>query len=645
MSGKTYPAIIKDALVTDKQYKDWYQQSLDDPQVFWAEQAKKYVTWSKEWDTVLSGSFEKLDVKWFAGGKLNVSANCLDRHLEKHGDKIAIIWEGDDPDQSLNITYRELHQKVCQFANVLKRHDIQKGDRVCLYMPMIPEAAIAMLACARIGAIHSVVFGGFSAESLKTRINDADCKLVITANDSVRGGKVFPLKENVNKALQDCPHVKSVIVVVRDAHSMSSSPRTDTKPEWDDKRDHWYHEEMDKVDSDCPAVEMDAMDPLFILYTSGSTGKPKGILHGTGGYLLYASMTHKLVFNCKDDDIYWCTADVGWVTGHSYIVYGPLSNASTIVMFEGIPTYPDASRFWQVVDKHQVTIFYTAPTAVRALRREGDEYVTKTKRTSLRILGSVGEPINPEAWEWYYNVVGNKRCPIVDTWWQTETGGIMITPLPGATPLKPGAASWPFFGVEVDIVDDDCQSVKDGTMGRLIIKRPWPGMLQTVYRNHDRFVETYFKDVPGAYLSGDLATRDNDGYIWIAGRSDDVINISGHRIGTGEVESALILHPSVSETAVVGKNDEIKGETLYAYVTLRAGHAPSDALKKALCDTVREAIGAIAVPKDIQWVKALPKTRSGKIMRRILRKIANGQTDELGDLSTLANPEVVDELK
>lgn len=632
MSHDTYPVLLTDTYINQEQYKELYQRSLEEPEGFWGEQAKKYITWFEPSEKVLQGGFDLVDVVWYAGGKLNASYNCLDRHLKTHADRVAIIWESDEGDAK-KITYHDLHGEVCQFANVLKKYGVKKGDRVCIYLPMIPEAVVAMLACTRIGAIHSVVFGGFSAESLHTRINDADCKLVITANEGIRGGKKIPLKNNVDKALVSCPKVQHVIVV----------KRTDTNVDWQ-KRDIWYHEAMQTVDANCEPEILDANDPLFILYTSGSTGKPKGILHGTGGYLVFAAMTHQLVFDYHPQDIYWCSADVGWITGHTYVVYGPLLNGATTVIFEGTPNYPSPSRFWEVIDKYAVSIFYTAPTALRALRQEGDDWVKKTKRKSLRVLGTVGEPINPEAWEWYYHVVGEDRCAIVDTWWQTETGGIMITPLPGATPLKPGSASWPFFGVEPKVVDDKGKQVADGQMGKLVITKPWPGMMQTIYNNRERFVETYFKEFPGMYLTGDQAYRDKDGYFWIAGRSDDVIKVSGHRIGTEEVESALLCHPAVSESAVVGVADEVKGQNIYAFVTLKTGNTHSDALKKELVDTVRKEIGAIAIPQTIMFAKALPKTRSGKIMRRILRKIANQEVDDLGDLSTLSDPQVVDDL-
>jgi len=637
MEQTTFPLLSQFAnttLITEKQYRDLYQRSLQDPEGFWGEQAEQFITWFEPWEKVLSGGFDQLDVRWFQGGKLNVSYNCLDRHLATRADQPAIIWESDNPDVSKIITYRELHRSVCRFANVLRQCGIQKGDKVCIYMPMIPEAAIAMLACTRIGAVHSVVFGGFSAEALKTRILDADCRIVITANEGIRGNKQIPLKENVDVALQDCPDVRHVIVI----------KHTEKQIAWNNNRDIWYHEAMSTVNDECVAEIMDALDPLFILYTSGSTGKPKGILHGTGGYILFAAMTHKYVFDYHDNDIYWCTADVGWVTGHTYGVYGPLANGATTVLFEGVPNYPTPARFWEVIDKHKVNIFYTAPTAIRALRREGDEWVKRTSRQSLRLLGTVGEPINPVAWEWYYQVVGENRCPVVDTWWQTETGGIMISALPGAMPLKPGSAAKPFFGVVPKIVDDQGNPVPDGKMGKLVITQPWPGMLQTVYHNPERFVEGYFKEFPGNYLTGDQAYRDADGYYWISGRSDDVLKISGHRIGTQEVESALILHQAVSEAAVVAIPDAVKGQSIYAFVTLKAGFTSSQELKNELVQCVKRAIGSIAVPEQIQWAPGLPKTRSGKIMRRLLRKIANHDTKEMGDLSTLADPGVVDQL-
>jgi len=635
---KTYqvPETIKNnAHINNEQYLEMYQQSIDHPDEFWAEQAEAFVSWFKPWDKVQSGGYEgDVNIKWFEGARLNVSYNCLDRHLETRGDQTAIIWEGDDPDVSKAITYKELHEEVCRFANVLKDRGVKKGDCISIYMPMVPEAAVAMLACTRIGAIHSIVFGGFSPEALKDRILDSDCQVVITADEGLRGGKSVPLKANVNKALENCPHVHTVIVTKVTGNSI----------EWNDERDIWYAESVADASADCAPEEMDAEDPLFILYTSGSTGKPKGVLHTTGGYLLYAAMTHKYIFDYHDGDIYWCTADVGWVTGHTYIVYGPLCNGATTLMFEGIPTYPDAGRFWQVVDKHQVNIFYTAPTAIRALMAVGDEFVIKHSRKSLRILGSVGEPINPEAWEWYYHIVGNGECPIVDTWWQTETGGILITPLPGATDLKPGSATRPFFGVEPAIVDEQGNELEGDASGNLIIKRSWPGQMRTIFGDHDRFIETYFKMYPGNYFTGDGARRDEDGFYWITGRVDDVINVSGHRMGTAEVESALVLHDAVAEAAVVGYPHDIKGQGIYAYVTLMAGVEESEDLRKELVQHVRKEIGPIASPDIIQWAPGLPKTRSGKIMRRILRKVAENELDALGDTSTLADPSVVDHL-
>ena len=635
--GKIYdvlPAAAAKAHISEEKYQEMYAQSISDPNTFWAEQAKDFLTWSKPWDKVQSGNFNEGNIRWFEGGKINVSYNCLDRHLETRGDKVAIIWEGDDPQVSQNITYRELHEKVCRFANVLKARGAKKGDRICIYLPMIPEAAVAMLACTRIGAIHSVVFGGFSPEALKDRILDSDCQIVITADEGLRGGRGVPLKANVDKALTQCPNVHSVVVV--------QNTKNDTA--WNEAVDIWYHEEAEKVSADCPAEELDAEDPLFILYTSGSTGKPKGVLHTTGGYLLVSAMTHKYIFDYHEDDVYWCTADVGWITGHSYIIYGPLANGATTLMFEGVPTYPDASRFWQVVDKHQVSIFYTAPTAIRALMSQGDEPVKATSRKSLRLLGSVGEPINPEAWEWYYNVVGDGRCPIVDTWWQTETGGIMITPLPGATKLKPGSATRPFFGVVPEIVDSEGKVLEGATEGNLIISKPWPSSLRTIYGDHQRFIDTYLSTYPGNYFTGDGVRRDEDGYYWITGRVDDVINVSGHRMGTAEVESALVLHEAVAEAAVVGYPHDIKGQGIYAYVTLMAGTEPTEELRKELVKQVRTEIGPIASPDVIQWAPGLPKTRSGKIMRRILRKIAANEVDALGDTSTLADPSVVENL-
>ncbi len=634
---KVYPVpsdFAAHAHIDEAKYAEMYQRSINDPDGFWAEQAKEFVTWSKPWNKVSNWDYHKGDIRWFEGGKLNVAYNCLDRHLEKRGDQVALIWEGDDPAEDKKITYRQLHAEVSKFANVLKSRGVKKGDRVCIYMPMIPEASVAMLACARIGAVHSVVFGGFSPESLKDRILDSDCQVVITADEGLRGKKAVPLKGNTDKALLQCPNVHTVLVVKRTGGNVA----------WKDGRDVWYHDAMAKASPDCPAEEMDAEDPLFILYTSGSTGKPKGVLHTTGGYLLFAAMTHKYTFDYHDGDIYWCTADVGWVTGHTYIVYGPLCNGAISLMFEGIPSYPDASRFWQVIDKHKVNIFYTAPTAIRALMREGADPVKKTSRKSLRLLGTVGEPINPEAWEWYYHIVGEERCPIVDTWWQTETGGHLITPLPGATALKPGSATKPFFGVAPAIVDNEGNILDGECEGNLVITRPWPGQMRSVYGDHQRFIDTYFKTYPGMYFTGDGAKRDKDGYYWITGRVDDVLNISGHRMGTAEIESALVLHEAVAEAAVVGFPHDIKGQGIYCYVTLVKGVEPSDALKKELVQLVRSEIGPIASPDVIQWAPGLPKTRSGKIMRRILRKIAANETDTLGDTSTLADPAVVDDL-
>ncbi|MBI5462061.1 MAG: acetate--CoA ligase [Gammaproteobacteria bacterium] len=634
---KVYPvpaAFGAKALLDTEQYAALYRQSVDDPEGFWGAQAKTFLTWTKPWSKVLEWDFNKAHIRWFEGGKLNVTTNCLDRHLATRGDQTALIWESDDPNVDKKITYRELHTEVCKLGNVLKTRGVKKGDRVCIYMPMIPEAVVAMLACARIGAVHSVVFGGFSPESLKDRILDSDCRVVITADEGVRGGRAVPLKTNTDEALKACPNVNTVLTV----------KRTGGKIVWDDKRDVWYHEAMTQASADCPPEEMDAEDPLFILYTSGSTGKPKGVLHTTGGYLLFAAITHKYTFDYHDGDIFWCTADVGWVTGHSYIVYGPLANGAISLVFEGIPTYPDAGRFWAVIDKHQVNTFYTAPTAIRALMREGDAPVKKHARSSLKLLGTVGEPINPEAWEWYYHVVGDDRCPIVDTWWQTETGGHLITPLPGATALKPGSASLPFFGVVPAIVDNEGNLLEGACEGNLVITRPWPGQMRTVYGDHQRFIDTYFKTYPGLYFTGDGARRDEDGYYWITGRVDDVLNVSGHRLGTAEVESALVLHAAVAEAAVVGYPHDIKGQGIYAYVTLIKGFEPSDELRKDLVELVRKEIGAIAKPDVIQWAPGLPKTRSGKIMRRILRKIAANEVDNLGDISTLADPSVVDDL-
>jgi acetyl-CoA synthetase len=634
---KTYPvpaAVRERAHIDEATYQAMYQRSLDDPAGFWAEQATAFLEWFEPWHTVVDSDLNKGEIRFFSGGKLNVAHNCLDRHLATRADQTAIIWEGDNPDESLHISYRELHERVCRFANAMKAHGVGKGDRVCIYLPMIPEAAVAMLACARIGAVHSIVFGGFSPDALKDRIQNADCAVLITSDESLRGGRVVPLKANADKAAESCPGLTTMFVV----------RRTGGAVKWVEGRDVWYHEACEAASADCAAEPMDAEDPLFILYTSGSTGKPKGVQHGTGGYLLGAAMTHKYIFDYHDGEVYWCTADVGWVTGHSYIVYGPLANGAITLMFEGVPTYPDAGRFWDVVDKHQVAIFYTAPTAIRALMGQGDAFVTRSKRSSLRLLGSVGEPINPEAWEWYHRVVGDERCPIVDTWWQTETGSILISPLPGATALKPGSATLPFFGVEPALVDAEGKELEGACEGNLVIKRAWPSMMRTVFGDHQRFIEAYLSTYPGTYFTGDGARRDEDGYYWITGRVDDVINVSGHRMGTAEVESALVLHPAVAEAAVVGYPHEIKGQGIYAYVTLMAGVEPSDALKKELVKLVNQEIGPIAKPDVIQWAPGLPKTRSGKIMRRILRKVAANEVDALGDTSTLADPSVVDNL-
>tara|TARA_B100000749_G_scaffold252867_1_gene219398 strand:+ start:1147 stop:3081 length:1935 start_codon:yes stop_codon:yes gene_type:complete len=628
------PHIAATTHMDDETYQAMYAESISSPETFWAKQAEKYVTWFKGWEQVSHVDFGLGDIRWFEGGKLNASYNCLDRHLESKGDDTAIIWEGDEPGDERLISYRELHSEVSRFGNLLKSRGVNKGDRVAIYMPMIPEAAIAMLGCARIGAIHSVVFGGFSPDSLRDRILDSDCRVIVTADEGPRGGRNVPLKANVESALEGCPNVHTTIVVRRTGNSVPGNA----------SRDVWYQEAMEAMDGECPAEEMDAEDPLFILYTSGSTGKPKGVLHTTGGYQLYAAMTHRLVFDYQDNEVFWCTADVGWITGHSYIVYGPLANGATTLMFEGVPTYPDSSRFWRIVDRHQVNIFYTAPTAIRALMGLGNDWVKQTSRSSLRLLGTVGEPINPEAWEWYYRIVGDERCPIVDTWWQTETGGIMITPLPGATILKPGSATRPFFGIEPALIGDDGQEIEGAGAGNLVITRSWPGQMRTVYGDHERFKETYFSAHPGYYTTGDGARRDEQGYYWITGRVDDVINVSGHRMGTAEIESALVLHRDVAEAAVVGYPHDIKGQGIYAYVTLNVGTSPSDALREALVQLVRKEIGAFARPDVIQWAPGLPKTRSGKIMRRILRKIAENELDELGDTSTLAEPAVVDEL-
>ena len=630
------PSFAEHALIDGPTYHAWYAESVKDPETFWGRHGKR-IDWIRPFSRVKATSFTpgNVSIEWFGDGTTNVAMNCVDRHLAKRGDQIAIIWEGDDPTQSRSITYRELHEEVCRFANVLKSRGVKKGDRVTIYLPMIPEAAFAMLACARIGAIHSVVFGGFSADSLKSRILACKSDVVITADGGMRGGKVVPLKATTDQAVKDCPDVHSVIVVRNTGSLEGQTPGT---------RDVDYTQARAAAAPDCPPEEMAAEDPLFILFTSGSTGAPKGVLHTTGGYLVYASMTHQYVFDYRDGDIYWCTADVGWVTGHSYGIYGPLANGATTLMFEGVPTYPSLSRFWDVVDKHQVTIFYTAPTAIRSLMGAGEDTVKRTSRSSLRLLGSVGEPINPEAWEWYFRVVGDGRCPIVDTWWQTETGGILITPLAGAMPLKAGSASLPFFGVAPQIVDAEGKVLEGSCEGNLVIAESWPGQMRTVYGDHKRFEETYFSAYTGKYFTGDGARRDADGYYWITGRVDDVINVSGHRMGTAEVESALVAHDAVSEAAVVGFNHDIKGQGIFAYVTLMQGVEADETLRKALAAQVRHEIGPIAIPDVIQFAPGLPKTRSGKIMRRILRKIAENEFGALGDTTTLADPAVVEEL-
>ena len=623
------------AHVTKEIYEDLCQQAETDSEKFWDKIGKR-VDWIKPYSKIkdIKWSKKNVDINWYYDGKLNVSENCIDRHLKDKADDIAIIWEGDNPDESLKISYKELHKKVCNLSNALKNNGVKKGDRITIYMPMIPEAAYAMLACSRIGAIHSVVFGGFSPEALAGRILDCDSHYVITADEGIRGGKTIPLKLNTDKALLKCPNVKNIFVV----------NRNNANVEMTEGRDLWYHDVIENVSDECEAEIMDAEDPLFILYTSGSTGKPKGVLHTSGGYIVYASYTHEMIFDYKPGDIYWCSADVGWVTGHSYIIYGPLCNGATTLMFEGVPNFPDASRFWQICDKHKVNIFYTAPTAIRALMKEGDEPVKATKRDSLKLLGSVGEPINPEAWLWYYNIVGEKNCPIVDTWWQTETGATLISPLPGATDLKPGSASKPIPGITPVLLDADGNELEGSNEGNLCIKNSWPGQMRTVYGDHDRFIETYFSQYDGYYFTGDGCRRDNDDYYWITGRVDDVINVSGHRMGTAEVESALVSHNKVAEAAVVGFPHEIKGQGIYAYVTLIAGEKISDEIKKDLIEWVRKEIGPIATPDFIQFSSNLPKTRSGKIMRRILRKIAANDYDDLGDTSTLAEPKVVDDL-
>ncbi|WP_434709476.1 acetate--CoA ligase [Pseudomonas sp. R1-1] len=633
----TFPkadAVRRAAQLSQDDYRRLYRESIEHPDTFWAEQATRFLDWSTPWQTVQRCDLQTGEAAWFAGGKLNVSYNCIDRHLAKRGEQTALLWEGDDPAESAQITYKKLHHHVCRLANVLKSRGVKKGDRVCIYMPMIPEAAYAMLACARIGAIHSVVFGGFSPDSLRDRILDADCRTMITADEGVRGGKFVPLKQNVDKALQSCPDVSTVVVV----------ERTQGGVEWTEGRDVWYHRAVREVSDDCPPEPMDAEDPLFILYTSGSTGKPKGVLHTTGGYLLQAAMTFKYVLDYRDGEVFWCTADVGWVTGHSYIVYGPLANGATTLMFEGVPSYPSSSRFWQVIDKHNVNIFYTAPTALRALMREGAGPLKETSRQSLRLLGSVGEPINPEAWEWYFNVVGEQRCPIVDTWWQTETGGIMLSPLVSTQRIKPGCATQPMFGVQPVLLDEQGKEIQGAGSGVLAIKSSWPAQIRSVYGDPQRMVDTYFKPYPGYYFSGDGARRDEDGDYWITGRIDDVINVSGHRIGTAEIESALVLHDSIAEAAVVGYPHDVKGQGIYAFVTPMDSTEANDELKKDLLAHVSKEIGSFAKPDLIQWAPALPKTRSGKIMRRILRKIACNELDSLGDTSTLADPGVVQTL-
>ena len=637
--SKVYPVkahIGSDALLDKEGYEAMYLASVQNPDAFWGEQGK-ILDWMTPYTRVKNTSYDPghVSIKWYEDGLLNVSANCLDRHLAERGDKVAIIWEGDNPAEDRKLTYRELHGEVCKFANVLKAQGVKRGDMVCLYMPMVPEAAIAMLACTRIGAVHSIVFGGFSPEALSGRIIDSGSSIVITADEGLRGGRPIPLKKNVDEALTHPDTKVNKVIVLK---------RTGGKVAWHDHRDIWWHDAVAAASPDCPPEAMSAEDPLFVLYTSGSTGKPKGVLHTTGGYLVYAALTFKYVFDYHEEDIYWCTADVGWVTGHSYLVYGPLANGATTLMFEGVPNYPATNRMSQVVDKHQVSILYTAPTAIRALMAKGKEAIEGTSRASLRIMGSVGEPINPEAWEWYYRTIGDERCPIVDTWWQTETGGILITPLPGVTALKPGSATRPFFGVQPALVDNLGEPLEGATEGNLVITDSWPGQMRTVFGDHERFEQTYFSTFPGRYFTGDGARRDEDGYYWITGRVDDVLNVSGHRMGTAEIESALVSHPKIAEAAVVGVPHEIKGQGIYAYVTLIAGEEPSRELHKEVKEWVRKEIGAIATPDVIHWAEGLPKTRSGKIMRRILRKIATGETDSLGDISTLADPGVVDKL-
>ena len=626
--------IAQSALIDSEKYAEMYTRSISDPDGFWAEQADTFLHWFKKWDKVSEFDFDQGHIRWFEGGKLNAAYNCLDRHLESRGDQTALIWESDNASTVRTFTYKELHSEVCKLSNVLKSRGVEKGDRICVYMPMVPEAAVTALACARIGAIHSIVFGGFSPEALKDRILDSDCQVVITADEGPRGGKNVPLKQNADAAMESCPNVHTCVVVQRTGGDVGMKSG----------RDIWYHKAVSEASADCPAEEMDAEDALYILYTSGSTGKPKGVVHTTAGYLLYVTMTFRYTFDYHDGDVFWCGADIGWVTGHSYIVYGPFSNGATNVMFEGVPVYPDASRFWQVCDRHNVNLFYTAPTAIRALIGAGNEFVEKTSRKSLRILGTVGEPINPEAWEWYHEKVGERRCPIVDTWWQTETGGHMITPLPGATRLKPGSATNPFFGIQPCLVDPEGNEIEGAAEGALCIKSSWPGQMRTVWGDHERFIQTYFSTFPGKYMTGDGARRDEDGYYWITGRVDDVMNVSGHRLGTAEIESALVLHSNVAEAAVVGYPHAIKGEAIYAYVTTVAGTVENEELRAELFNMVRTEISPIAKPDVIQFTPGLPKTRSGKIMRRILRKVASNDIDDLGDISTLAEPAVVDDI-
>ena len=626
--------IAQSALIDSEKYAEMYTRSISDPDGFWAEQADTFLHWFKKWDKVSEFDFDQGHIRWFEGGKLNAAYNCLDRHLESRGNQTALIWESDDASTVRTFTYKELHSEVCKLSNVLKSRGVEKGDRICVYMPMVPEAAVTALACARIGAIHSIVFGGFSPEALKDRILDSDCQVVITADEGPRGGKNVPLKQNADAAMESCPNVHTCVVVQRTGGDVGMKSG----------RDIWYHKAVSEASADCPAEEMDAEDALYILYTSGSTGKPKGVVHTTAGYLLYVTMTFRYTFDYHDGDVFWCGADIGWVTGHSYIVYGPFSNGATNVMFEGVPVYPDASRFWQVCDRHNVNLFYTAPTAIRALIGAGNEFVEKTSRKSLRILGTVGEPINPEAWEWYHEKVGERRCPIVDTWWQTETGGHMITPLPGATRLKPGSATNPFFGIQPCLVDPEGNEIEGAAEGALCIKSSWPGQMRTVWGDHERFIQTYFSTFPGKYMTGDGARRDEDGYYWITGRVDDVMNVSGHRLGTAEIESALVLHSNVAEAAVVGYPHAIKGEAIYAYVTTVAGTVENEELRAELFNMVRTEISPIAKPDVIQFTPGLPKTRSGKIMRRILRKVASNDIDDLGDISTLAEPAVVDDI-